>query len=270
MILFKVLLTSFLIIALALVAKNLSSRLAGLLSALPMGTALMLFFYGLEHGPTYVNNVSSYNILGLSASLSFVIFYYIGSTFFKTPIKSLLSATVLSLSAYLLIAFSLSLIPDVSALLSSVILLSSILLALYLFKNIAPTKSTIPTNTKTSVLIFRSLIASAFIIFLSFAPFYLPSSLAGVVSSFPSVVAPLLIILHFSFGKDSVYEAIKVMPLSYISILIYSLSIGKSYLYFGVYWGTLASFVLALVYILFLQTTLKYLASKRDTQVSPL
>ena len=262
MILLKVLLTSFLIISLALVAKKLSSRLAGLISALPMGTALMLFFYGMEQGPTYVSEVANYNILGLSASISFVIFYFIGSKLFTDPLKSLLSAIFLSFSAYLLIAYGLSLIPEVSAVLASVILLSSISLAVFLFRNIKTNTLKVSNNTKNSVLIIRSLIASSFIIILSFAPLYLPSSLAGVASSFPSVVAPLLIIIHFSFGKQSLYEAIKVMPLGYISILVYSLSVGKSYLYFGVYWGTLASFALAMTYIVFLQLTLKYLSSK--------
>jgi len=269
MILLKLLLTSFLIISLALIAKKLSSRLAGLLSALPTGTALMLFFYGLEHGPQYVDKVSNYNILGLSASLAFIMFYFIGSNLFKSPIKSLISAIILSLSSYLLIAFSLSLIPNVSTLLASSILFLSVIITGFVFRKIPDTAVKTSNNTKTSILVFRSLIASGFIICLSFAPLYFPDSLAGVVSSFPSVVAPLLIIIHFSFGKESLNEAIKVMPLSYISVLIYSLSVGKSYLYFGVYAGTLASFSLALVYIVFLQVTLKYLASKKGIAVSP-
>jgi len=269
MILLKILLTSFLIIALAIVAKKMSSRLAGLLSSLPMGTALMLFFYGLEHGSTYVSEVSNYNILGLSASLFFVIFYYLGSTLFTKPLNSLLSAVIVSFFAYSITAYSFSLIHEVSALSASIILLSSIFLAIFVFRNIPASSPKSPISTKTSVLIIRSLIASSFIIFLSFAPLYLPAPLAGVISSFPSVVAPLVIIIHFSLGKENLHEAIKVMPLSYISILIYSLSIGNSYLIFGVYWGTLISFALALVYIVFLQFSLKYFSSMKDTQKNP-
>ena len=65
----------------------------------------------------------------------------------------------------------------------------------------------------------------------------------------PNCDHPLYTCIHLSFGKESLYQAIKVMPLSYISILIYSLSVGKTYLVFGVYYGTIISFLISKVYI---------------------
>lgn len=271
MLIIKIILSSLIIISLALVAQRVSSKVAGLLSALPMGTALVLFFYGLEYGSSYVAEVSSFNILGLSASLIFVLFYYLGAKLFEDNTKSILSAISISLIAYFITAFSLSMIEVKSALLPSLILLSVVFISFYIFRNIKDTKVKNSKKVSTTQLILRSFVATGFIVFISFAPEYLPSSLAGVISSFPSVVVPLLLILHISFGKDSVFEAIKVMPLSYISILIYSLSIGYSYLTFGVYLGTLVSFIISIVYILVLLYFTSVLAkAKIRTQVKTL
>jgi len=269
MLLLKIILSSLIITTLALVAQRISSRAAGILSALPMGTALVLFFYGVEYGPHYVEKASVFNILGLSASLSFVIFYYLGSTLFTSPFRSVISAIFLSFSAYTIVALSLSQLTPNDFILPSAILLSVIAGAYFLFKYIPLTHVKVTKQVSVFKLFLRSLIATGFVIIISFTPQYLSASLAGIFSSFPSVIVPLLLILHLSFGRESVCEAVKAMPLSYVSVMIYSISVGESYLNFGIYWGTLISFSIALIYIISLFVISNYLASKRDTQLSP-
>jgi len=268
MLILKIILSSLIITGLALVAQRVSSRAAGILSALPMGTALVLFFYGMEYGAHYVAEASIFNILGLSASLSFVVFYYLGSTLFTSPIKSVLSAIIMSLSAYILVAFMLSHLSPQDFILPSAILLTVILGAYFLFKRIAKTKIKITKQVSIFKLFLRSLIATGFVVLISFAPQYFDASLAGIFSSFPSVIVPLLLIIHLSFGRESVHEAVKAMPLSYVSVMIYSMSVGESYIHFGVYWGTVISFAVALVYIVSLFVISNFLASKQDTQQS--
>jgi len=266
MLVLKIILSSLIITALALVAQRISSRAAGILSALPMGTALVLFFYGMEYGASYVAQASVFNVLGLSASLSFVVFYYLGSTLFDSPVKSVLSAMTLSLSAYAIVAFSLSHLNPQNFFIPTSILLTVILGAFFLFKRIPLTKVKVTKQVSVFKLFLRSLIATGFVVLISFAPQYFDASLAGIFSSFPSVIVPLLLILHLSFGRESVHEAVKAMPLSYVSVMIYSMSVGESYLHFGVYWGTLISFVIALVYIVGLFIISNFLASKQGTQ----
>ena len=106
--LLKILIASVIVIGLAELAERSSTKMAGILAGLPVGSALVLFFYGLDFGAVYVDKVTPYNLLGLSASLSFVTFYYLGTTL--SDRFSMLFGIFLGLSAYLLIAYLLSFI----------------------------------------------------------------------------------------------------------------------------------------------------------------
>jgi len=72
MLMLKILIAAVIVIGLAELAERTSTKMAGLLAGLPVGSALVLFFYGLDFGPQFVEQVTPYNLLGLSASLSFV------------------------------------------------------------------------------------------------------------------------------------------------------------------------------------------------------
>ncbi|HFU74094.1 MAG TPA: hypothetical protein ENK65_00915, partial [Helicobacteraceae bacterium] len=102
MFIFKMMIAAIIVIGLAELAERSSTRMAGILAGLPVGSALVLFFYGLEYGTDFVATVTPYNLLGLSASLAFVSFYYLGS---KLSVRySILTASGLGLGAYFMSA----------------------------------------------------------------------------------------------------------------------------------------------------------------------
>ena len=51
--LFKLLAVIFFVVLLTLVAERVSPKLAGLMTGLPTGQAILLFFFGLEMGPDF-------------------------------------------------------------------------------------------------------------------------------------------------------------------------------------------------------------------------
>ncbi|WP_198151457.1 hypothetical protein, partial [Formosa algae] len=73
-----------LVIGLSLLAENVSPKVAGILSGYPTGSAITLFFFGLEVTPEYAAESAVYNMIGLSAALTFVYVYYIASKYIKT------------------------------------------------------------------------------------------------------------------------------------------------------------------------------------------
>jgi hypothetical protein len=68
-------------------------KIGGLLAGLPLGTGIVIFFYGIEQGPHFVMQSIPYGISGLVSSLSFIIgFYKRGKYFIKQPVLHVTSA----------------------------------------------------------------------------------------------------------------------------------------------------------------------------------
>ena len=248
MLLLKILIASVIVIGLAELAERSSTKMAGILAGLPVGSALVLFFYGLDFGAVYVDKVTPYNLLGLSASLSFVTFYYFGSTLSER--FSMLSGISLGLSAYLFIAYFLSFVRIENAVIPALLLSTLIFITHTLFKKIPDAISSKSGKLKPMQILGRGIVATFFVLAASYSPRLFSDEMAGILSSFPSSILPLLLILHLSQGKAVTQAVIKYLPLGYIGVMIYSIVVGQMYVDFGVYMGTLLSLVISTSYLL--------------------
>jgi len=76
LLLYKICITMLAVLGLSFVAEKISARLAGLLSGYPIGTAIILHFYGLEYGAQFAADAAIFNLCGLLASLCFAYTYY--------------------------------------------------------------------------------------------------------------------------------------------------------------------------------------------------
>ncbi len=263
MLILKIFIAAVIVIGLAELAERTSTKMAGLLAGLPVGSALVLFFYGLDFGAEFVDKVSPYNLLGLSASLSFVLMYYIGSTMSKK--YSLALGLSLGLFSYLLVAYLLSTLHVANALLPALILMSLILFTHLYFSKIKEVSATKKTKPSLLQILGRGSIAVFFVVVANFSPQFFSDEMAGILSSFPSTILPFLLILHLSQGKDMVHSVIKFLPLGYVGVMIYSSVVGSLYIDFGVYWGTLLSLVIATGYLVAILSLISY-KTKRQKQ----
>jgi len=250
MLLLKIFISAFIVIGLAELAERSSTKMAGLLAGLPVGSALVLFFYALDYGVFYVKDVASYNLLGLSASLTFVIMYYVGSNLFKK--YSLFNGIFFGLTSYFIMAYFLSALHVEGALVPSIILFTVIMASTYYFRNIKVVNSTKSGKLNSSQLLIRGAIAVFFVLIASYSPQYASDEMAGVLSSFPSAILPLLIIIHYSQGKEVVHSVIKYLPLGYVGVMLYSIVIGNLYVDYGVYTGTLLALGVSTTYLVLL------------------
>jgi hypothetical protein len=71
LLLYKIGITMMAVLGLSFVAEKISTRLAGLLSGYPIGTAIILHFYGLEYGAQFAADAAIFNLCGLFASQCF-------------------------------------------------------------------------------------------------------------------------------------------------------------------------------------------------------
>jgi len=106
------------------------------------------------------------------------------------------------------------------------------------------------------ILIFLTI--SIFLIVTSL-PKYVPSNIAGIFSAFPSVLLPLLLIIHFRHSNLQARTIIKNTPFGLSSVVIYSLVVYFTYERWGIALGTIAALACSLLYVLIQGKVLKAL-----------
>jgi hypothetical protein len=196
-----------------------------------------------------------YNIHGLFAALAFSIGYYI-STFYKGKFEIFLSLFI-SFISYLIIAFILAYVPPHVVLTPLIVITLMIIASIYFAKK---ENFTIDKKIKTSLsdIFFRSLLTITIFLIISSLPKYVPSNIAGIFSSFPTILLPLLLIIHFRHSNLQARTIIKNTPFGLSSVVIYSLVVYLSYGKIGILYGTIVAFVASLTYVVLQGKILKF------------
>lgn len=235
------------VIGLSLLAENLSPKVAGILSGYPTGSAISLFFFGLEVNPEFAAESAVFNMIGLAATLTFVYVYFIASVYFKK--YNMLFSSLSAIAAYFIMVLLLHFI-EINKYIALLIPVLFSFLYIYLFKNIK--NINIQTKVKLSyrILFLRAFLAALIILLITSVPKFVGSTWSGLFSAFPTTLFPLILIIHFTYSKEHVHSVIKNVPIGMFSLIIYSLIISIVYPLFGIYWGTLISFVAATIYLI--------------------
>ena len=244
-----------LVLTLSFVAEKLSPKISGILSGLPLGSSITLIFFAIENGVDYVTKVALYNIHGLFAALAFSIGYYI-STFYKGKFEIFLSLLI-SFISYLVIAFILSYVPPHVFFTPFIVIVLMLIATIYFAKK---ENFSIDKKIKTSVndILFRSILTIFIFLVVSSLPKYVPSNIAGIFSSFPTVLLPLMLIIHFRHSNLQARTIIKNTPFGLSSVVIYSLIVYFSYSKIGILYGTILALFCSVLYVLIQGKVLKF------------
>lgn len=236
-----------LVIGLSLLAERVSPKVAGILSAYPTITALSLFFFGLEISPKFATTSALYNLLGLIATLSFVYFYYRASVYFQK--FNILLSSLSALLGYTIVAWILHFIEPKPFFIVSLVTGFN-LLFWYLLREIKNVKIINKIKLNHRVLFFRGMFTIFAILLITGVPKMIGPVWAGMFSSFPNSIFPLILIIHFTYTKEHAHAFIKSVPIGIFAVILYSLTVAVSYPLYGVYHGTLLAFTLATGYLI--------------------
>ena len=220
-----------------------------------MGSAITLIFFAIENGVDYVTKVALYNIHGLFAALAFSIGYYI-STFYKGKFEIFLSLLI-SFISYLIIAFILAFVPPHVILTPLIVITLMLIASIYFAKkeNFAIDKK---VNISLSDILFRSILTISIFLVVSSLPKYVPSNIAGIFSSFPTILLPLLLIIHFRHSRLQARTIIKNTPFGLSSVVIYSLVVYFTYEKIGILYGTIVALISSVLYVVLQGKVLKF------------
>lgn len=240
LLLYKICITMLAVLGLSFVAEKISVRLAGLLSGYPIGTAIILHFYGLEYGARFAADAAVFNLCGLLASQCFAYTYYRVSQ--RTA--SLAVTSVVALAGYLLPAFLVSQTNPTRMTALTVAIIATTFFCLLLRDN--SNKQVVTSRTWSARLVAGRLIFTAALVLVvtEFADIVGPGW-AGLFSAFPVALYPLVFLLHREYGAETARAVLGNFPYGLWSVIAYSLTVSLLYPLYGVVWGTLLGFAVA-------------------------
>ena len=245
----KTVVTILFVLVLSLLAEWVSPKVSGIISGIPTGTAIILFFYGLEQGTEFASQSSLFNLVGM---LSMQVFIYV---YFKASIKNskmnIFFSSIIATGGYLITILLLKQF-QFNLVTALIIPLISIPLFTYLFKKVknSSIKNTVKLNPK--VLFIRAIVASVVILFVTSIAQLVGPKWAGLFSAFPTTLFPLILIIHNAYGKEHVHTIIKNVPQGQWAMVMYIVSVFFLYPLLGVYLGTLISYSVVILYLVVL------------------
>lgn len=269
----KILVSIMAVLGLSLVAEHVSPKVAGILSGYPLGTAIALFYIGLEISPEFAASSAIYTLAGFSASLVLVCSYYYTSALLLLRVKvtnrlNCFLSTIAAVSCFLIAAYLISLF---SFTLSISFILS--LLAVLVFGGLlskirdAEVDDKLPITFK--ITLFRAVTAALIVLIVTGIAKVVNENWAGVLSAFPITLLPFLMIIHLSYGSAKAHTIIKHYPFGLGALMIYAASIAYLYPKIGLIAGTVVSFILATLYLLLLASVQHYIRAYRRRNALP-
>ncbi len=245
----KVLAAVFAVVGLAWIAERSGPRLAGVLSGYPLGTAIVLFFYGIEHGPQFAAEAALYGQLGLAATTGYCLVYTLSAQGADPRAWRPMGVAILALVGFALLAQSMPPLGAAGALVAAGVALLSIRIT-----RRVPEPEFVAVKAGPMMIWGRALLAALIVVVITALAHWLPQSLAGVMAAFPVTLFPLMLLLQLEYGNRPVAVLAKHYPFGVGSLVVYGLSVWVSYPLLGVALGTLVSFVAATLYlVLFLK-----------------
>lgn len=245
LIFFKVLAAVAAVVGLAWLAERVGPRIAGVLSGYPLGTAIVLFFYGIEHGADYASEAALYGLLGLAATTGYCVVFTLLAD--RMQIKSWwpMVLSVAALASFAAVAQSLPPLGVYGALVATVVAL----LAIYLCRDVKEPEFVAVKPSKAMVW-GRALLAAVIVLIITALSHWLPKSLAGVMAAFPVTLFPLMLLLRLGYDNRPVMVLAKHYPFGVGSLIVYGLAVYACYPLLGVTLGTGAALGLATLYLM--------------------
>ena len=242
----KALWSAAIVLGLSAFAERVSTRIAGILAGAPQNVVLVYFFVGRDLGIDHVTQSTPHGIASFSATVAFALAYYLGSSRFAR--YSALAGSLIGLAAFITVAVVLSVIPF-TLLSATALTLSAIGISVWVSKGIELTPVEQPVRYTPILLLLRASAAAILIVSVIALAEILGPRWTGLLTGFPTVVLPTLLIIHLTYGAAQTHAIIRNFPVGLGSIILYILSVPITFPLWGVYGGTATSLIVSFLYL---------------------
>ncbi len=245
--LIKLAVTIFIVLALAEVSRRVSPGLAGILSGLPLGAGLTMYFVAREQGSAFALAAVPWGILGLSSSIVFSLAYLLVGRVLPADARrgrlpAVLACTAASLAAFFVTAALFRrLAVTLAASLAITLAVGAANMIVLRRLGIADSGGAGKPSGYRSLLL-RAVVAGAIVCAITGAARAVGSAWTGLFSGFPAMLMPLYIVLHYEDG-DRLYPGIihgfawsvSNLVLFYLSILLFVPRLGLGLSFVAIY-----------------------------------
>ncbi|HKS11531.1 MAG TPA: hypothetical protein VJS90_00695 [Pseudomonas sp.] len=248
----KLLTTPTLMLAISLASMRWGAKVGGLLSGLPVTSALVMLFLSLEQGPAFALQAVPGALAGLAAVQATYLFYYR-----VTRRVGALAGCVMALAVYAAGAFVMSRLGWVSASVIVTLLLLTLIIVLTsekpdsgAAKIVRLPRWIIPMRMLTATLLLLTITASAE---------WLGPAASGLLAPIPVIAWPLAVFAHVQGGHRELGAIVRGNAIGAVGVLGFYLAVKNSI----VLWGTVPSITAAVVLAVVVTFVLAKLLDKR-------
>ncbi len=218
----KLLVSIGIVLGLSMVAERVSTRVAGLLAGYPLGTAIALFFIGLEISPGFAAESAVFSLAGFTATMALGGGYLVCGR--RDGLRGVLCGTAGGLIAWWLASLVLTRF-EFDRVSGTLVTLVGIFAFTWLYRHLPDIRATVrPGGSRWPALTLRAGLATAIVFLITGLAHVLPASWAGMLAAFPISMYPLLVILHLTHGAAPAATVIKHYPAG-LTALLYALYI---------------------------------------------
>lgn len=259
----KLFLAYFMIVALAEISKRVNPELGGTLAGLPLGAGLSIYFITFEQGMDFTLRGIPWGIAGLAASIIFCFTYFLSLNLVPNNkglsiLLSSMAGTVMFMAAgYLLSSIQLNM--GLATVIFFVVFFTNLFLVKRLIGNNEVGKKSPTTLVQ---LIVRGGIVGILLLVITDAASTVGSRWAVILSSFPMTLYPLLLIIHFEAGRESVRQVILGFSYSVSTLVVFYYSFVYLVPIFGLNLGYLLIYAICIIYIIAYKKLLKSIKNR--------
>ncbi|WP_455925743.1 hypothetical protein [Pseudomonas putida] len=236
----KLCITPMLMLGISLAGNRWGTRLAGLLSGLPVTSALVMLFLSLEQGPGFALGAVPGALAGLAAVQATYLFYVMVTGRLSVPVGCIAAlavygATALSMSQAGSLALSITM---------TLVLLTAIIIVTAKFSRataaplVQVPRWVIPLRMATATLLLLAITASAE---------WLGPVASGMLAPIPVIAWPLAVFAHVQGGAQEMGRIVRGNAIGAAGVLGFYLALKLSMVQWGVLPAITAAVVLAVV-----------------------
>jgi len=236
----KFLITPTLMLAISLAARRWGTQIGGLLSGLPVTSALVMLFLSLEQGPGFALQAVPGALAGLAAVQATYLFYFL-----VTRRVGALTGCIAALAVYAASAFVMSRIGEVALSVGVTVLLLTLIIVVTSTKaqahaaNVVPLpRWVIPMRMLTATLLLAAITASAQ---------WLGPVASGLLAPIPIIAWPLAVFAHVQGGHHELGAIVRGNAIGAAGVLGFYLAVKSTIVALGTVPSISAAVVLAVV-----------------------
>jgi uncharacterized membrane protein (GlpM family) len=257
----KIIISVCLVLGLSWIAEKVNPRTAGILSGMPLGAVLVLFFVGIDLGPEFAAKSALYAIPSITSTLAFSIGYYFTSQL-KIQFSQFL-CSIVGIIFYLVIALILNTI-NFNLQLGVTLSLITLIVVGYAFRSTDTNKIHKKIKMTFPRLLFRSITAAGFVVTITTFADFVGAQWSGLLIGFPMTFLPFLLIIHITYSGDQIRTIIRNFPLGLIGLLCFLIVVNQSIPLIGVNLSILVALGASIIYLSFLGIALNHFKPTRE------